>query len=69
VKADREVELLGHRPERLVNRVADHLVAVIRVRPQEAAAHPERLARVAHLLDRELDRLHRQHRDPKQGLQ
>jgi hypothetical protein len=41
---------------------------VIRVRPQEPAAHPERLASVAHLLDRELDRLHRQHRDPEQPV-
>jgi hypothetical protein len=40
----REVELLGHRPERLVHRVADHLGAVVRVRPQEPAAHPELFA-------------------------
>ena len=68
MKADREVEFLGHRPERLVYRVADHLVAVIRVRPQKPAAHPELFAGVAHLVDRELDRLHRQHRDPEQAV-
>ena len=68
VKADGEVELLGHRPERLVHRVADHLLAVIRVGPQEPAAHPELFAGVAHLIDRQLDRLHRQHRDPEQAL-
>src|SRR5438552_895334 len=62
------VEPLGHRPERLVDRVADHLVAVIRVRPQKPAAHPELFTGVAHLLDRELDRLHRQHRDPEEAF-
>ena len=68
VKADREVEVLGHRPERLVHRVADHLLAVIRVGPQEPAAHPELFAGVAHLVDGQIDRLHRQHRDPEQPL-
>src|SRR5438093_2550215 len=68
VKADGEVELLGHHPERLVHRVADHLLAVIRVGPQEPAAHLELLAGVAHLVDRQLDRLHRQHRDPEEAL-
>ena len=41
---------------------------MIRVGPQKAAAHPELLAGVAHLLDRELDRLHRQHRDAEQPV-
>ena len=41
---------------------------MIRVRPQEAAAHPERFAGVAQLVDRQLDRLHRQHRDPEQPV-
>src|SRR2546425_1096254 len=68
VKADREVECLGHRPERLVHRVADHLLAVIRVGAQEPAAHPEFFAGVAHLVDRQLDRLHRQHSDPEEAL-
>src|SRR3989441_1459474 len=68
VKADREVEVLGHLPERLVHRVADHLLAVIRVGPQEPAAHPEFFAGVAHLVDRQLDRLHRQHSDPEEAL-
>src|SRR5881628_1822058 len=68
VKADGEVEFLGHHPERLVHRVADHLLAVIRVGPQEPAAHLELLAGVAHLVDRQLDRLHRQHRDPEEAL-
>src|ERR1051326_2936277 len=39
VEADREVERLGHRPERLVHRVADHLLAVIRVGAEEPTAH------------------------------
>src|SRR6267143_1333887 len=68
VKADGEVELLGHLPERLVHRVADHLLAVIRVGPQEPAAHPELFAGMAHLVGRQLDRLHRQHRDPEEAL-
>src|SRR5712692_5116735 len=68
VKADREVELLGHLPERLVHRVADHLLAVIRVGPQEPPAHPELFAGVAHLVDRQIDRLHRQQRDPEQAF-
>src|ERR1700704_3399170 len=68
VKADGEVEVLGHLPERLVHRVVDHLLAVIRGGPQEPAAHPELFAGEAHLVDRQLDRLHRQHRDPEQAL-
>src|SRR2546427_266063 len=68
VKADGEVEVLGHLPERLVHRIADHLLAVIWVRPQEPAAHPELFTGEAHLVDRQLDRLHRQHRDPEQAL-
>src|SRR5439155_1570036 len=60
--------VLGHLPERLVHRVADHLLAVIRVGPQEPAAHPELFAGEAHLVDRQLDRLHRQHRDAEQPL-
>jgi len=68
VKADREVEFLGNRPERLVHRIADHPVAVIRVRPQKPAAHAELFARVAHLIDRQLDRLHRQHSDPEEAV-
>src|SRR5438445_6111812 len=59
VKADGEVEVLGHLPERLVHRIADHLLAVIWVRPQEPAAHPELFTGEAHLVDRQLDRLHR----------
>ena len=56
VEADREVEILGRGPERLVHRVVDHLGAVIRVRPQEAAAEAELLAGEAHLRDRQVDR-------------
>src|SRR2546427_2660872 len=41
VKADREVEVLGHLPERLGHRITDHLLSVIRVGPQESAAAPE----------------------------
>jgi hypothetical protein len=41
---------------------------VIRVGPQEPAAHAELLAREAHLVDRELHRLHRQHRDAEEAL-
>src|SRR5436309_4509352 len=68
VETDGDIEVLGHRPERLVHRVADHLLAVIRVGPQEPAAHPELFAGEAHLVDRKLDRLHRQHRDPEEAL-
>src|ERR1051326_3238075 len=63
-----EVERLGHRPERLVHRIVHHLLAVIRIGSQEAAAHPELFAREAHLVDRELDRLHRQHRDAEETV-
>jgi hypothetical protein len=41
---------------------------VIRVRPQKTTAHQELFAGVAHLLDRELDRLHRKHRHPEQTV-
>ncbi len=68
MKADRKIQRLGRRPERVVDRIADHLVVVIRVRPQKPAAHAELLFGVAHLGDRQLDRLHRQHRDPEQPL-
>src|SRR4029077_7476433 len=49
-------------------RIADHLLAVIRVGPQESAAHPELFAGVAHLVHRQIDRLHRQHGDPEEAL-
>ena len=52
----------------LVHRVAEHLLAVVRVRPQETAAHAKRFARVTQLLGRQFDRLHRQHRDPEQPV-
>ena len=68
VEPDRHVEVLGGGPERLVHRVVDHLGAVIRVRPDEGALHPELLAREAHLGDRQIDILHRQHRDAEQPV-
>ena len=55
------------RPERLVVRVVQ-LAVVVGIGPQEAAAEAELLAREAHLLDRRVDRLHRQHGDAEQAV-
>ena len=68
MKPDRYIEILGRGPERLVHRIVDHLGAVIRVRPQEAAPETELLARETHLGDRQIDILHRQHRDAEQPV-
>src|SRR2546425_5804297 len=51
VKADGEVEILGHRPERLVHPGADPLPSRIRVGPQEPPPPPELFAGGGHLLD------------------
>ena len=59
VKPDRDVEILGGGPERLVHRVMHHVVFVIRVRPQKAALEAQFAAGEAHLLDRQLWLLHR----------
>ncbi len=67
MEPDRHVEFFGHHPELLVIRMMDHLV-VVRVGPQEHAAESELLARVAHLLDCEIDRLHRYHRNAEQPI-
>ena len=67
MKADREIEVFGRRPERLVIGVVDHFI-VVWVRPQEAAAESQFLAREAHLGNGQIHRLHRQHRDPEQAI-
>src|SRR6516164_10699522 len=67
MEADREVEILGRRPERLVIGMVDHLV-VVRVRPQKAATEAQFLLGKTHLGDREVDRLHRQHGDTEQTV-
>jgi len=54
MKADREIEIFGRGPERLVVRVMDHLV-VVRVGPQKAAAKTQLLLGKAHLCDRQID--------------
>ena len=59
VKPDREVEILGRGPERLVHRVMHHVVFMVRVRPQKTALEPQFAAGEAHLLDRQLWLLHR----------
>ena len=64
VEADREIEIFGRLPEPLVIGVMDHLV-VVRIRTREAAAKTEFLARKPHLLDRQINRLHRQDGDAK----
>ncbi len=67
VKPDREIEILGRRPERLVIRVVDHLV-VVGIGADEAGAEAEFLPREAHFGNREVDRLHRQHRDAEEAV-
>ena len=67
VQPDRHVELLDLLPERLVVRVVEH-PAVVGVRAEEAGAHAELLPRVAHLLDGQVDRLHRQHGDAEEPI-
>src|SRR5206468_4263481 len=64
---DREIEILGCGPERLVIGVMDHLV-VIRVWPDEAAAEAQLLLGKPHLRNREVDRLQRQHRDAEEAV-
>src|SRR6516164_2268137 len=67
VEADREIEILGRRPERLVIGMMDHLV-VVGVGPNEAAAEAQFLFGKAYLGDREVDRLQWQHRDAEQAI-
>ena len=67
VDPDRHVQLLDLLPERRVVRVVQHL-AVVGVGAEEAGAHAQLLPRVAHLLDGQVDRLHRQHRHPEQPI-
>src|SRR4051794_7752524 len=55
METDRQVEILGGGPEWLVHRVVNHLVAVIRVRADEAGAEIQLLPREAHLRDRQID--------------
>src|SRR5207245_1619893 len=62
VEPDREIQILRDRPKPSVIWVMDHLV-IIGVRPQETAAKTELTPGEPHLLDREVDRLHWQHRD------
>ena len=68
MEPDREIEVLGGSPERLVHRVVDRLVAVVRVRPDEGGLEAELFAHEAHLGDREIDILHRQHRHAEQPV-
>ncbi len=67
MEADRDVEILGGGPERLVTLVVDHLVA-IRVGADEAGLEAQLLAGEAHLGDRQIDRLQGQHRDAEQAV-
>src|SRR5579872_4086063 len=67
VEADGHVEFFGHRPERLVVRMVDHL-AVVGIGPQEHAAAAELFAGELHLLDRGVHRLHRDHGDAVQAI-
>ncbi len=67
MEADREIEILGRGPERLVIGVVDHLV-VVGIGPDEAAAEPELLLGKTHLGDRQIDRLQWQHRHAKQAV-
>jgi hypothetical protein len=68
VETDREIEVLGRRPEQLVHRVVDHLAAAVWVRPDEAALEAQLLRGEAHLGDRQIDRLQGQHRDAEQPV-
>ena len=65
VEPYREVEVLGSGPERLVHRVMHHVILVVRVRPEKAALEAQLAAGEAHLLDRQMRVLHRQHRHPE----
>ena len=47
--------------------MVDHL-AVVWIGPQEYAAEAQLLTRIAHFLDRQVDRLHRQHGDTEQPV-
>src|SRR5436309_1319406 len=67
VQADREIQLLDLVPEPIVVGVMEH-APVVGVRPQEARAHAETVARVPHLLDGGIDRLHRQHGDAEETV-
>jgi hypothetical protein len=49
-EADRELKLLSRHPERLAGGIVEGAVPVW-IGPQEPAAHPERFASVAHLID------------------
>src|SRR4051794_11653018 len=48
MEPDREIEILGRGPERLVHRVVDRLVAMVRVRPDEGSLEVELFAHEAH---------------------
>src|SRR5215831_15420652 len=67
MEADREIEVLGRSPEPLVIGVVDHLV-VVGVGPQKTAPEAQFLFRKAHLGDRKIDILHRQHRNAEQPI-
>ena len=68
VETDRKIEILGKRPKRRIHHIAQHLLAVIRVWPQETARHPKRLLRIAHFRHGIFDRLHRQHGHTEQAV-
>ena len=44
------------------------LAVLVRVGPQEPAAHAKLLPGVTHLVDGQVDQLHRQHGDPEHAL-
>src|SRR6516162_7589955 len=67
MKADREIEVLGRGPEWLVIGVVYHLV-VVGVGPQKTAPEAQFLFRKTHLGDRQIDILHRQHRNAEQPI-
>src|SRR2546429_6384760 len=67
VEADSEVEFLRFSPERIIGRVPCHPI-VIRIGAQEAPTHAQYLAGKAHLLDRRVDGLHRQHRYREEAI-
>jgi hypothetical protein len=67
VNADREIEILGRAPQRVIDGVLQ-LSVIVGIGPDKAAAEAGLAARKPHLGDRVINRLHWQHRDAEQPV-